>query len=127
MVQKESCEFELCQVRLARQRQKIAGATKESLGALSARMSELYGRLAALDEEISPFARQAGSLNNPHWGLLMRTGNDKSYFARQVERHADVYTSRVSNFLAHSPFVYLRSPRGSLPHDPTSPLPWSRS
>jgi len=38
-----------------------------------------------------------------------------------VERYADVYTSRVSNFLHASPFVYLRSPRGSLPHDPSSP------
>ena len=29
------------------------------------------------------------------WGPLMRAGNDKSLFARQVERYADVYTSRV--------------------------------
>jgi 5'-nucleotidase len=27
----------------------------------------------------------------------------------------------VSNFLFATPFVYLRSPRGSLPHDPTTP------
>jgi hypothetical protein len=47
----------------------------------------------------------------------MRTGNDKSHLARQIERYADVYTSRVSNLLAVSPYVYLRSPRGSLPHD----------
>ena len=38
--------------------------------------------------------------------------------ARQVERYADIYTSRVSNFLLQSPFVYLRAPRGNLPHDP---------
>ena len=42
---------------------------------------------------------------------------DKSHLARQIERYADVYTSRVSNLLALTPFVYLRSPRGSLPHD----------
>jgi hypothetical protein len=47
----------------------------------------------------------------------MRTGNDKSHLAFQVERYADVYTSKVSNFLAATPFVYLRSARGSLPHD----------
>ena len=47
----------------------------------------------------------------------MRAGNDKSHLARQVERYADIYTSRVSNFLYQTPFVYLRSPRGSLPHD----------
>jgi hypothetical protein len=48
---------------------------------------------------------------------LLRTGNDKSHLARQVERYADIYTSRVGNFLAQTPFVYLRSPRGSMPHD----------
>jgi hypothetical protein len=32
-----------------------------------------------------------------------------------------VYTSRVSNFLHATPYVYLRSPRGSLPHDPAGP------
>jgi 5'-nucleotidase len=49
----------------------------------------------------------------------MRAGNDKSHLARQVERYADVYTSRVANFLSQTPYVYMRSLRGSLPHDPT--------
>jgi hypothetical protein len=35
-----------------------------------------------------------------------------------VERYADIYTSRVSNLLAETPFAYLRAARGSLPHDP---------
>jgi len=39
-------------------------------------------------------------------------------FARQVERYADIYTSRVSNFLAATPFAYPRAARGSLPHGP---------
>jgi hypothetical protein len=47
----------------------------------------------------------------------MRAGIDKSLFARQVERYADVYTSRVSNFLAVGPFAMLRAGRLSLPHD----------
>ncbi len=71
--------------------------------------------------EIAPLARAATELTNGRWGLLTRAGNDKSHLARQVERYADVYTSRVSNFLYATPFVYLRSPRGSLPHDPSSP------
>jgi hypothetical protein len=48
----------------------------------------------------------------------MRAGADKSRLARQIERHADIYTSRVSNFLWLTPFGYLRAARGSLPHDP---------
>ena len=51
----------------------------------------------------------------------MRAGNDKSLFARQVERYADVYTSRVSNLRYETPFGYLRAARGSLPHDNAAP------
>ena len=80
-------------------------------------LSGLRDRIQTLDQEISPLAVAASQLNNPKWGLLMRAGNDKSHLARQVERYADIYMSRVSNFLYQSPFVYLRSPRGSLPHD----------
>ena len=47
----------------------------------------------------------------------MRAGNDKSLFARQVERYADVYMSRASNLRYETPFGYLRAARGSLPHD----------
>lgn len=86
-------------------------------GELKAAMAELRSRLVALDERVAPLARASGEICNPNWGLLMRAGNDKSHLARQVERYADIYTSRVSNFLFESPFVYLRAPRGSLPHD----------
>ena len=69
------------------------------------------------DERIAPLAKAASELGNATWGPLMRAGNDKSLFARQVERYADVYTSRVSNFRPETPFAYLRAARGSLPHD----------
>ncbi|MEB2313929.1 MAG: HAD-IG family 5'-nucleotidase [Sorangiineae bacterium] len=84
---------------------------------LRAQMTELRNRLVALDERIAPLARASAELENARWGLIMRTGNDKSHLARQIEKHADIYTSRVSNLLWSTPFVYLRSPRGSLPHD----------
>ena len=79
----------------------------------------LRAELAALDEEIAPLAQAAGEVGNARWGLLLRTGNDKSQLARQLERYADIYLSRVSNFLYQTPYRYLRSPRGSLPHDPS--------
>jgi hypothetical protein len=80
-------------------------------------MQSLRTQLTALDERIAPLAKASSRLVNDNWGPLMRTGKDKSLFARQVERYADVYTGRVSNFLHHTPFTYLRSHRGSLPHD----------
>jgi HAD superfamily 5'-nucleotidase-like hydrolase len=91
----------------------------------SAKMAEVRAAIATLDAEIAPLAKAASELSNPRWGLLMRAGNDKSHLARQLERSADIYTSRVSNFLLHTPFAYLRPPRGSLPHDPVAAAPGS--
>ena len=81
------------------------------------RIDDLKAELAALDERIAPLARASAGLANVNWGPLMRAGNDDSYLAHLVERHADIYTSRVSNFLFATPFRFFRSPRGSLPHD----------
>ena len=33
---------------------------------------------------ISPLAKASAELSNARWGLIMRTGNDKSHFARQI-------------------------------------------
>jgi HAD superfamily 5'-nucleotidase-like hydrolase len=85
---------------------------------LEARVQDLRGQLLTLDAEIAPLARAGSELTNPRWGLLTRAGNDKSHLTRQIERYADIYTSRVSNFLLATPFAYFRSPRGNLPHDP---------
>lgn len=73
--------------------------------------------LRALDERIVPLARAAGELGNATWGPMMRAGNDKSLFARQVEKYADIYTSRVANLGRRTPFAFLRAARTSLPHD----------
>jgi len=78
-------------------------------------------RLLVLDAEISPLAAASTRLVNERWGPLMWAGNDKSFLAHQVEASADIYTARVANFLHYTPFVYLRSPRGSLPHDHAAP------
>ncbi len=123
MVDKERLEAEACQVRLELQRNKqgYGPRTEQPEELLHARLAELQLQLRTLDTERSPLARAASELSNPIWGVLTRAGNDKSHLARQVERYADIYTSRVSNFLYATPFVYLRSPRGSLPHDPSLP------
>jgi HAD superfamily 5'-nucleotidase-like hydrolase len=73
--------------------------------------------IAELDSQIGPMASAGSELSNDRWGLLMRAGLDKSLFARQVERHADVYTSRVANFGTATPYAMLRSIRSDLPHD----------
>lgn len=65
-----------------------------------------------------PMLESDGEHFNRRWGFLSRAGlNDKSQLMRQVEKYADIYTSRVSNFLRYSPFMYFRSPSQSLAHD----------
>ena len=88
-----------------------------SAAAITERLRMLRQVGEALDHELAALARKAGEIGNPRWGPLMRAGNDKSRLARQIERHADVYTSRVANFLHLTPFGYLRASHGTLPHD----------
>jgi hypothetical protein len=122
MQEKEAIERVHCQKRLALVRHKAGYGGPVDEHALARDVSELRTRITLLDDRISPLAKRAGEVSNESWGPLMWAGNDKSHFARQVERHADVYTSRVSNFAHATPFVYLRSPRGTLPHD-VAPAP----
>ena len=117
MTEKETMEREICGLRLAEQRRRRKYAGTTDAGDTEARLAERRAMLDALDDRIGPLARAAGELGNPTWGPLMRAGNDKSLFARQVERHADVYTSQVSNFLFTTPFAFLRAERTALPHD----------
>ncbi len=77
--------------------------------------------LLAIDDVIAPLAIGAGQLQNEKWGPMMRAGADKSLFARQIERYADIYTSRVSNLLYPGPYATFRMGRLDLPHDPRTP------
>ncbi len=109
MALKGQKEDELSQLRMARQRSGDKSIDKS--------ITEVRRQVVALDDQIGPIAGAAGKLGNTTWGPLMRAGIDKSLFARQVERYADVYTSRVSNFGFVTPYGYLRAGRSNLPHD----------
>jgi len=121
MARKEQVDHEQASLRLALQRREQHRAPPSSAPDHAQQIHERLRLLrtegAALDESIGPLARAASELGHARWGPLMRAGNDKSRLARQIERHADVYTSRVSNFQWLTPFGYLRAARGSLPHD----------
>jgi HAD superfamily 5'-nucleotidase-like hydrolase len=120
MRDKEKLEVQLSHLRLNLQRKKLkyGPVPDSSRKELETTISAVRKQLFDLDNTIRPFAGAAAAIGNDRWGPLMRAGNDKSFLARQVERYADIYLSRVSNFLTQTPFTYLRSHRGSLPHDP---------
>lgn len=122
MEEKERMEaaYSAMRLELQRNRRGYGPQTDRPAEVLERAMRDLRHQLVELDTRIAPLARTANTLLNPNWGPLMRAGNDKSHLARQLERYADVYTARVSNFLHQTPFVYLRSHRGTLPHDATA-------
>ena len=119
MEQKEQLEYRLCQLRIQEQRRSQGyGPQDSAAGRGQKQAARLKEQLQQIDDQVAPLARQSAEVSNAVWGPLMRAGNDKSLLTRQVERSADIYTSRVSNFLFQTPFAYLRSPRGGMPHDP---------
>ncbi len=126
METKEAMEAELSALKLdiLRKEHHYGPITETPEAELRQRAKQLREELVALDNQISPLVAEDSERVNPYWGYLMRAGNDKSHLTRQVERHADIYMSRVSNFLFYTPFMYFRSPRGSMSHDmPTLEIP----
>lgn len=81
-------------------------------------LAELLNIMDRLDAVIVPAIEADGAHFNVRWGHLTRAGvNDRSQLQRQVEKYADLYTSRVSNFGRYSPYFYFRSPSQAVVHD----------
>ncbi|MFA5624243.1 MAG: HAD-IG family 5'-nucleotidase [Bradymonadales bacterium] len=116
MQKKDELDARIAQVRLEIQREKLQNHHK-STGPLYGLLNAMRGESEDLEAELAPLASQASLLTHELWGPILRAGNDKSLMARQMEQHSDVYSSRVSNFLHCTPFAYLRSQRGMLPHE----------
>ena len=122
MEQKEQLEARLSALRLAALRSRSGhAAPMTDVPDVATSITATRDELLALDDEIAPLAIEAGHLRSPAWGLMMRAGADKSLLARQVERYADIYTSRVSNLLYPGPYAMFRIGRLDLPHDPHPP------
>lgn len=112
------------QLRLALQR-RTKGRPAQTLAAtnmddqeLMESMQQLLIVMQRLDYKIAPMLDADGEDFNKRWGYLSRAGLwDKSHLTRQIEKYADIYTSRVSNFLNYTPFMYFRSQEQMLAHD----------
>ncbi|PIA60710.1 hypothetical protein AQUCO_00300312v1 [Aquilegia coerulea] len=112
------------QLRLALQR-RSKGRPAQTLAAtnmddqeLMESMQKLLIVMQRLDHKIAPMLETDGKDFNQRWGYLSRAGLwDKSHLTRQIEKYADIYTSRVSNFLHYTPFMYFRSQEQMLAHD----------
>lgn len=81
------------------------------------RIQELQSQISDIDKVISTNIKQQQGLFNPHWGEIMRAGNEESYFATQVDRYACIYMPKLSDLFDHSPRTYFRSARRPLAHE----------
>ncbi|KAK3017218.1 hypothetical protein RJ639_007136 [Escallonia herrerae] len=122
--QKEVVGDHFNQLRLALQR-RTKGRPAQTLAAthmddkdLTESIQKLLIVMQRLDQKIAPMLEADGEHFNRRWGFLSRAGLwDKSHLMRQIEKYADIYTSRVSNFLHYTPFMYFRSQEQTLAHD----------
>ncbi|EYU31647.1 hypothetical protein ABFS82_07G114900 [Erythranthe guttata] len=112
------------QLRLALQRRskgrpaQTVAATHMDDKELNESIQKLLIVMQRLDNKIGPMMESDGELFNKRWGFLSRAGLwDKSHLMRQIEKYADIYTSRVSNFLHYTPFMYFRAQEQTLAHD----------
>lgn len=119
MAEKTEAEFVLSRLRLEIQQRRtgVKAAGKDETRDLEREFRRRRAALLNLDKRITPLAQASGALGNARWGLLMASGNDMSYFARQALRHADIYTSRVSNLLHETPYAFFRTHRVLMPHE----------
>lgn len=81
------------------------------------KVDQLQAQISEIDALISGLIRQQQTMYNPHWGPLMRSGNEESYFAYQVDRYACVYMAKLGDLLELSPRTYFRAPRRPLAHE----------
>lgn len=109
MNQKEKLETTLNDMDLKRKEDKKEVDRKE--------INKLFAEIEKINEEISILLEDYKKFFNPHWGELMRAGQEESRMADQVEKYACVYMAKVSDLLAHSPKTYFRPAKRVLPHE----------
>jgi 5'-nucleotidase len=80
-------------------------------------LDSLRNRARMIEDEVDALETSIDQSYNPHWGAIFREGNENSRFGSQVAEYADLYTSRVSNFLSYSPLRYFRAARHQMPHE----------
>jgi hypothetical protein len=80
-------------------------------------LDSLRSRARMIEDEVVALEDSIDQAYNPHWGAIFREANENSRFGSQVAEYADLYTSRVSNFLSYSPLRYFRAARQQMPHE----------
>lgn len=109
MRQKEPLENELVEI--------VSEQIENGKAKSQAKVDELQKKIGELDNKIAAAIKQQQKYFNPHWGEIMRAGNEESYFASQVDRYACIYMAHLRDMLAISPRTYIRASRRPQAHE----------
>lgn len=107
MEEKSKIEDQLDELNL---KEKLAPQDKEKIRAC-------ISKIESLNTKISALLKKYKSFFNPHWGEVMRAGNEESRYAGQVGKYACIYMAKISDFVEYSPKRYFRPLKRLLPHE----------
>jgi len=94
-----------------------AAAAEAERMRIKRQVDRVRGLLRQAEAEQTSLEARVDQRFHAYWGSLLKEGNEQSSFGAQVEEYADVYTSRVSNFVFYSPQQHFRSPRDVMAHE----------
>ena len=108
---------ELSKLKLLKLHKEKEESSYKELSEIRAKINDLETKILSCEKEIDSKTRLLKQKVNSPWGFLMRVGNSRSLIAKQIAKHADIYASRVSNFLEATPYRHFRSKPALFPHD----------
>jgi len=96
---------------------------QEMIASMERDIAALTASVQACTSALKLLLSTQGSHVNQYWGYMSRSGiSDKSHLMRQIEKYADLYTSRVANLLPYTPYAHHQAPSQNLAHDVAIPL-----
>ncbi len=80
-------------------------------------IQRLIQEMGDIDRQVAEKIRHYQAAFNSRWGEVMRSGNEESHFAHQVDRFACIYMAKLGDLLERSPRTYFRAARRPLAHE----------
>jgi hypothetical protein len=80
-------------------------------------LETLFEESDRINQEISEKLTLHRSCFNPHWGEVLRAGQEESRYAGQIDGYACIYMTKVSDLYEYSAKTYFRPRRRLLPHE----------
>jgi len=80
-------------------------------------LESLFDESDRINQEISEKLTAHRMYFNPHWGEVLRAGQEESRYAGQIDGYACIYMTKVSDLYDYSAKTYFRPRRRLMPHE----------